>query len=914
MITVSDLGLRRAFACALGGDLSAPPQAFNPAELARLTQLSWTDTGEAEAYPGRWKAIARLDGVERCTQAVEIALNGNQLRDLGPLAACVAVEQLWLGCNDIVDLGPVAALPRLRRLSAYDNPITSLAPLRAAKALQILDLGGTRVTDFSPLLELPRLGELSLSFFRAELDATQIEVLAELRARGVNVAAHGELEAQIQAALAQRTLAKGVDAAPALAAAVQALRSAGLDAIAAALLEQGPEAQDAAGRTALHQLAVLRPEKLEASPAQLAALVPLLVAAGVDPLAQDHENLDTALSLNLFNRGDFALFQALLAVTEDLERPAHRTALTHAFYALQKGWPQAEEEVQALRAAGAALTAPSALVMAARAGAFEAVFEGLEAGADPESTAHFYSTDSLLEVATRKDALPLMRALLERGASATRRHPIREVRSAEALALLMQHGATLPELDSHRRQHPLHRVVSLRVQESSDEALDKVLGLVDALVALGQSVDVRTWEGHTPIGKLVDAGSGYTPDAKRRTKALVDKLFAAGADPRARSAHGRSAMDFTRRSDARDFVKAHKVGKGETMAKQDAKKLAKAKSLEPGAAAWPLLHAVAALDEWALTGDAAGYQGRLRAMVAAKQHPLTEDVLATGDLALAAAWLQGDLSVRDPAGRTILSRAVRVKDPALRRRLVLGLIAEGADPAVCDWSGETPLTEWLYWGAPKEYDAELFEALARPGAMEGAMGRVALSERWDRAVRRALVAALIERGAPCVGRADFEALVRIGEPELLEMAVQRGASVNATMPGAMISTPLGTAIEHRQLDAARWLLERGAAPNGNGYTVPLHKARSPEAVALLLAHGADPGQRRAGHGCDTALHVLADAAQYNFDDAGFDALEALLAAGADPRALNTRGDTPLGLLKRSSKERAKVIVGRLEGG
>src|SRR4051812_3483822 len=102
--------------------------------------------------------------------------------------------------------------------------------------------------------------------------------------------------------------------------------------------------------------------------------------------------------------------------------------------------------------------------------------------------------------------------------------------------------------------------------------------------------------------------------------------------------------------------------------------------------------------------------------------------------------------------------------------------------------------------------------------------------------------------------------------------------------GRSSESPLTMAIGRAHLEIARLLLDAGADPNRrDGFgTLPIHRARSQEAVALLQRYGADV------NAADTNAVAGPSATQavWNLIDRGDDAetVKLLIAKGADPSA------------------------------
>ncbi len=186
-VHIPDEGLRRALSLqAVDADDSGHVRA---ASLARLERVSWSDHGEAEAYPDLWTPIRSLDGLQHGEALRELSLAGNELESLGSLAPLRALEQLWLGGSFVKSLDALGDKPALTRLDVHDNPITDIAPLGRCPALAKLDLGQTKVEDLAPLRALPALTSLSVRGLPIEPESPAFETLVDLAARGVQIIA-----------------------------------------------------------------------------------------------------------------------------------------------------------------------------------------------------------------------------------------------------------------------------------------------------------------------------------------------------------------------------------------------------------------------------------------------------------------------------------------------------------------------------------------------------------------------------------------------------------------------------------------------------------------------------------------------------------------------------------------------------
>ena len=133
---------------------------------------------------GRNRKIANLTGMKYCVELQEARLDGNAIKDVTPLAACVKMKSLDLSSNQIASIEPLKTLTELRYLNiegnsvkeigcvksmgeltslfANNNQISDLSPLKGRTRLHSLYLAGNKVSDLGALATLKRLGSLDL--------------------------------------------------------------------------------------------------------------------------------------------------------------------------------------------------------------------------------------------------------------------------------------------------------------------------------------------------------------------------------------------------------------------------------------------------------------------------------------------------------------------------------------------------------------------------------------------------------------------------------------------------------------------------------------------------------------------------------------------------------------------------------
>ena len=286
-----------------------------------------------------------------------------------------------------------------------------------------------------------------------------------------------------------------------------------------------------------------------------------------------------------------------------------------------------------------------------------------------------------------------------------------------------------------------------------------------------------------------------------------------------------------------------------------------------------------------------------------------------------------DIHSTDDGGRTALHHAVRSDNPAIAARL----IELGSDTDARDDSGHVahPVdcarfnTATFFHFAPTETVAGCIEAGTDVNARSRA-GATPLRFAVEWASDPAVVALLVQAGAEVNAQAGssgsplHSAARSTDNPAMIVALAEAGAELDAWTPG--VHSPYGwsplhlAAYENRNPATAAALLEAGAdvhARQEDGPT-PLHDAATAEVVALLLEAGADIEARatyrgwRQPNGRDmTPLHVAAkrgNAAVFM----------ALLAAGADPSALDIEGKTPLDHAREQKALQELEVVKRSE--
>ncbi len=122
----------------------------------------------------------------------------------------------------------------------------------------------------------------------------------------------------------------------------------------------------------------------------------------------------------------------------------------------------------------------------------------------------------------------------------------------------------------------------------------------------------------------------------------------------------------------------------------------------------------------------------------------------------------------------------------------------------------------------------------------------------------------------------------LGCKEAVDILLDHGAEINASTSSGR--TALSLAVEDKQTDIVRLLLDRGADPNVGIDTAPLYYAADTETCSLLLAHRASINGP--DHAKKAPLHSAAEVGH-------LDVVKVLLRAGANVLAVDSGGLTPV---------------------
>ena len=371
---------------------------------------------------------------------------------------------------------------------------------------------------------------------------------------------------------------------------------------------------------------------------------------------------------------------------------------------------------------------------------------------------------------------------------------------------------------------------------------------------------------------------------KLRRTGAVAALLDAGADPRAADEQGVLPLDLIRPED---------VGHGG--AARDIHEL-----LRSASSPSPRCGALCDVLFWktATTGQIRNAAASSAMRPVPGGGPLHAALSAGRELEVVALLL--DLGV-DPNGRnasddTPLHAAARVPSGADALRLLLD---RGAILNAVNESDQTALHVAAARAATVENMRVLLDAGANPDSLAGYTLTHTPRELAAMHPEGTDAADLIleYRGTREFGNVLFDMLLAAsgsGHPETVELLVGQGA--DPTEGNIFGNTPLHMAARAGNLGTMRALLEFDADPNWSKYDRvailsgegerPLHAAVGhPQAVALLLQHGANPNGRVPTTG-NTALHLAAV-------ECDVASLALLLEHGAEPNARNGYDQTPL---------------------
>ena len=168
VVQIPDPNLRALIAETLGKSPNAP---ITVEDMERLREIDARED----------RGIKDLTGLQYATNLVELYLGwysgeGNQVKDLSPVAGLTNLRVLFLHHNPISDLSPVRGLTNLTDLMLHDTLVSDISPVRGLTNLTKLHFHGTEVTDLSPISGLINLKNLAFS----DPDLSDISPLAGL--------------------------------------------------------------------------------------------------------------------------------------------------------------------------------------------------------------------------------------------------------------------------------------------------------------------------------------------------------------------------------------------------------------------------------------------------------------------------------------------------------------------------------------------------------------------------------------------------------------------------------------------------------------------------------------------------------------------------------------------------------------
>ena len=126
------------------------------ADMLRLASLNILELQITEK-------ISNLTGLEYAVNLEFLAVVGNHVQDLRPLANLTKLTFLDLGGNAISAVSPLVGLVHLEVLRLWHNQIVDVSPLTGLMNLKELWLNSNQIEDFSPLAGLVNLEKLIIN-------------------------------------------------------------------------------------------------------------------------------------------------------------------------------------------------------------------------------------------------------------------------------------------------------------------------------------------------------------------------------------------------------------------------------------------------------------------------------------------------------------------------------------------------------------------------------------------------------------------------------------------------------------------------------------------------------------------------------------------------------------------------------
>lgn len=494
----------------------------------------------------------------------------------------------------------------------------------------------------------------------------------------------------------------------------------------------------------------------------------------------------------------------------------------------------------------------------------------------------------------------MMQRLLDAGADANLWHwgiissrPVHHVRSAEAFALLVAHGADVNARNQHGHTalHELRRHLDFRALPAVDTraASARVVELCDALIHAGLDVNALSCNGHSVLREVT---RGVAQEQSAQVE-IVERLIRAGASPHLTAFDGRKDSHPPRVQSA--FGPVRSLSEWQTGMRSLVGEIA---SIEPGTPQWHRLCVLVnyrpAREELS-ESDAGAITERVRSLLAAQGDPCARSQLelpmdTLPKLLPAMAWLSGG----------VLADGSSIWGLAANGAAWRCIVEAGVSPDIRGCDGYAALHHRLKFGRWRQVDElhllgipddSWLPSVSVTAVASASMAwlrhchpdRVPELKSWVDEVADKLV---IHRMRDVLGFDDAD-------------WVHRAAREGHPVDDLDRQSPLATSIAEGWLHSARALLACGADPNGTR-TPPLREARTPEAVQLLLTAGSDIHRSCSVWGASPALALLQGRSRSGESrEQVLAACRLLIRAGCDPSLRDHRGESVLTVLQSS---------------
>ena len=154
-VNIPDKKLEKSVRADLNANNETPIQEGKPLTKADMKKLR-----ELDAHN---QGITDLTGLEYATNLRTLAIGGNELSDLRPVAKLIHLERLYAWDNrNLTDISPLANLTDLRYIDLNGCKVSDITPLMNLEQLTSLKLRGNRILDVSSLRHLVNLEELEI--------------------------------------------------------------------------------------------------------------------------------------------------------------------------------------------------------------------------------------------------------------------------------------------------------------------------------------------------------------------------------------------------------------------------------------------------------------------------------------------------------------------------------------------------------------------------------------------------------------------------------------------------------------------------------------------------------------------------------------------------------------------------------